>query len=123
MVTGGPKDGDQIVTGAIITTEANELCQPVHDRMPGHRGARELRALARGATVEKLRVIWAGTLCGCGGDCPCGQHPMAIDASLIDFMVPPELRDVVSLLFAKGELASDLLSRHPTAPGLHVVID
>jgi len=27
---------------------------------------------------------------------------MAIDASLIDFMVPPELRDVVSLLFAKG---------------------
>lgn len=30
----GPKDGEQLVTCTIITTEANELCQPVHDRMP-----------------------------------------------------------------------------------------
>jgi len=30
----GPKDGEQLETCTIITTEANELCQPVHDRMP-----------------------------------------------------------------------------------------
>jgi putative SOS response-associated peptidase YedK len=30
----GPKDGQHLVTCTIITTEANELCQPVHDRMP-----------------------------------------------------------------------------------------
>ena len=29
----GPK-GDELETCAIITTEANELCQQVHDRMP-----------------------------------------------------------------------------------------
>ena len=31
--TWGPKD-DELVTCTIITGEPNELCQPVHDRMP-----------------------------------------------------------------------------------------
>ena len=30
----GPKGGEKLETCTIITTEANELCQPVHNRMP-----------------------------------------------------------------------------------------
>jgi len=44
--------GDVLSTCSIITTTANALVSGIHDRMPGHPGARELRSLARSGIQE-----------------------------------------------------------------------
>lgn len=56
-----PKDGAPVLSCTIITTEANKLMAPIHDRMPAILGAENWAAWLgeEAATAEQLRVLLA----------------------------------------------------------------